>query len=106
MYLLSKGEGGRSRPVLSGYIQQIFSATWNISCRLDLPSEKDMLMPGDHATVYLTLLKQMVVEPGQSFTIRENNVCVATGIITDIKGTVALPKDNLSYVKLDHQNAN
>jgi len=106
VYLLSKGEGGRSRPVLSGYIQQIFSATWNISCRLDLPSEKDMLMPGDHATVYLTLLKQMVVEPGQSFTIRENNVCVATGIITDIKGTVALPKDNLSYVKLDHQNAN
>lgn len=100
MYLLSKGEGGRSRPVISGYIQQMFSATWNISCRLDLASEKDMLMPGDHATVYLTLLKEMVVEPGQSFTIRENNVCVATGIISDIIGSIALPKDNLSYVKI------
>ena len=102
VYFLTKGEGGRSRPVISGYIQQIFSATWNISCRLDLPSEKDMLMPGDHATVYLTLLKKMVVEPGQSFTIRENNVCVATGIITDTMGTLPLPKDNLSYVKINH----
>lgn len=36
MYLLSKGEGGRSRPLTSKYIQQIFSRTWNVPCRIDL----------------------------------------------------------------------
>lgn len=73
-----------------------------MSCRLDLPNESDILMPGDHATVYLTLLKRMVIEPGQTFTIRENNVCVATGIIIDIMGTVALPKDSLSRLEIKH----
>ena len=51
LYLLTRNEGGRSRPVISGYIQQIFSTTWNLAVRVDLPNEKDMLMPGDHATV-------------------------------------------------------
>lgn len=36
-YLLSKSEGGRSKPIKStGYIQQLFSATWDIACRVDL----------------------------------------------------------------------
>lgn len=36
MYLLSKSEGGRSRPLTSKYIQQMFSKTWNIPCRVDV----------------------------------------------------------------------
>lgn len=56
IYLLSKGEGGRSRPVVSGYAQQMFSATWNLFARIDLPEGKDMLMPGEHSEVHWTLL--------------------------------------------------
>lgn len=41
MYLLSKGEGGRSRPLTSKYIQQIFSRTWNVPCRIDLCKSTD-----------------------------------------------------------------
>lgn len=36
IYLLAKNEGGRHRPLTSKYIQQLFSRTWNIPCRIDL----------------------------------------------------------------------
>ena len=36
MYLLSRSEGGRTKPLTSKYIQQIFSRTWNVPCRIDL----------------------------------------------------------------------
>lgn len=36
IYLLSKGEGGRAKPMTSKYIQQMFSKTWNIPCRVDI----------------------------------------------------------------------
>lgn len=36
MYLLSKSEGGRSKPIFGNYIQQLYSKTWNIACRVDL----------------------------------------------------------------------
>lgn len=42
-----------------------------------------MLMPGDHGTVKITLLWKMVMSQGQQFTVRENNITVATGIITE-----------------------
>lgn len=103
MYLLARNEGGRSRPVVSGYIQQIFSATWNLAVRVDIPSDKDMLMPGEHSTVDLTLLKQMAIEPGQPFTIRENNYNVATGIITEKLKNATIVKANLDKIIIDGQ---
>lgn len=33
IYFLSRGEGGRSKPIMSNYQQQLFSHTWNIVCR-------------------------------------------------------------------------
>lgn len=36
IYFLTKSEGGRSRPVTSKYVQQLFSKTWNCPCRIDL----------------------------------------------------------------------
>lgn len=54
-----------------------------------------MMMPGEHGAVYLTLLEDMVMLQGQRFTIRENNVTVATGIITDILSSVQLPNGRL-----------
>ncbi|BES87652.1 Elongation factor [Nesidiocoris tenuis] len=81
IYFLSRSEGGRSKPVTSKYIQILFSNTWNVACRIDL-LESSMLMPGEHATVRLTLLKKMAMNQGQSFTMRENQLTVATGVIT------------------------
>lgn len=92
IYFLSRNEGGRHHPITSKYIQQLFSLTWNVCCRIDLGEGCSMIMPGEHSTVSLTLLYKMVMITGQSFTIRENNVTVATGIITEILKPLILPE--------------
>lgn len=115
MYLLTRGEGGRSKPLTSRYIQQVFSRTWNTPCRIDLSkrqthnfvcalnssfffalAESDMMMPGDHAKIRMTLLRKMVMTSGQQFTVRENGLTVATGIITKMYPSVELPLNKLS----------
>ncbi|KAK5648930.1 hypothetical protein RI129_003822 [Pyrocoelia pectoralis] len=82
IYFLSRSEGGRSKPIKSKYIQQLFSKTWNLPARIDLDESVEMVMPGEHIDGYITLMWKMVMLNGQAFTIRENNVTVATGIIT------------------------
>lgn len=57
-----------------------------------------MMMPGEHGDVYLTLLEGMVMTSGQRFTIRENNVTVATGIVTDTLPSIDVPKGRLGKV--------
>ncbi|GJQ76381.1 hypothetical protein Trydic_g2099 [Trypoxylus dichotomus] len=91
VYFLSRSEGGRSKPILSKYIQQLFSKTWNAPCRIDLDENVGMIMPGDHAEVYLTLQWKMVMTASQPFTIRENNITVATGIITETLDSIVVP---------------
>ena len=84
-YFLSKSEGGRSKPLMSGYIQMLYIDTVSAAFRLDIPkSEGDMVLPGDQATVKLTVLKTMPLFVGQKFTLRENKITVASGIITKL----------------------
>ncbi|XP_048006954.1 elongation factor Tu-like [Leguminivora glycinivorella] len=102
IYFLTANEGGRKKPVFSKYSQQMFSGTWNIACRVDLDPAVHMMMPGDHGEVYLTLLETMVMTLGQPFTVRENNVTVATGIITDTLPSVDVPKGKLGKVVVNY----
>ncbi|KAF2903086.1 hypothetical protein ILUMI_03102 [Ignelater luminosus] len=95
IYFLTRSEGGRSKPITSKYIQQLFSKTWNVACRIDLEEDVRMLMPGEHGKVYITLLWKMVMIAGQPFTIRENNNTVATGIIVETLPEVQV-KTNLA----------
>lgn len=53
-------------------------------------------MPGEHGQVRVTLLRKMVMTPGQPFTIRENGATVATGMITNRLPSLDLPKNKLS----------
>ncbi|KAJ3649729.1 hypothetical protein Zmor_021454 [Zophobas morio] len=101
VYFLSKSEGGRSKPITGKYIQQLFSKTWSIACRVDLDAGVEMIMPGEHGKVYLTLLCKMVMTPGQCFTIRENKITVATGIITETLPEVVITK-NLGKLELSN----
>lgn len=59
-----------------------------------------MIMPGEHGNIKLTLLWKMVMTPGQPFTVRENNITVATGIVTDMLPTVEVKK-SLGKLNLD-----
>lgn len=101
LYLLSRSEGGRSKPITSKYIQQLFSRTWSLPARIDFPNDS-MLMPGDHAPlVRITLHWKMVMSLHQSFTIRENGCTVATGVITAQHKPVLLPSKKLSKLVAD-----
>jgi len=84
-YFLTKSEGGRAKPFLSGYIQMLYVETWVVPFRLDVPEEEgDMVLPGDQATIKLTIRQTMPLFVGQKFTLRENKQTVATGIISDL----------------------
>lgn len=61
-----------------------------------------MLMPGEHANVRITLMRKMVMTPGQAFTIRENGATVATGMVLERKQSIDLPKNKLSKAVVNY----
>ncbi|XP_015605052.1 elongation factor Tu, mitochondrial [Cephus cinctus] len=82
-YILSHAEGGRKKP-LSNYMQlQMFSKTWDCATQVIIPG-KDLAMPGEDATLQLKLFRPMVCEKGQRFTLRDGNITLGTGVITNI----------------------
>lgn len=101
LYLLARGEGGRSRPISQKYIMPMFSRTWNIACRVDVAGGS-MLMPGDHSDVFLTLPKKMLMDVGQSFTVREHGRTVATGIISQVLPSVLVTTTQIGKVAISN----
>ena len=80
----------------------IYSDTWNMVSRLDLLDGVTMIMPGDQATVRLTVGSEMPIFKGQNYTIRDNNKTVATGIVTRLCKPVQVDKvDKNRLGKLD-----
>ena len=113
LYLRSKEEGGRMKPISNKFIQQIFSQTWSGGARLDVPDEfGGLLMPGDHGQVHVTLNYLMPLKIGQKFSIRESINSIASGIITDFlpkiqldnSSSINFAKLNLPYGKLDSKD--
>ncbi|XP_055624723.1 elongation factor Tu, mitochondrial isoform X2 [Toxorhynchites rutilus septentrionalis] len=68
VYILSKEEGGRHKPFTS-FIQ------------LQIP-DKEMVMPGEDAKLHLRLMRPMVLEQGQRFTLRDGHITLGTGVVT------------------------
>ncbi|XP_022256630.1 elongation factor Tu, mitochondrial-like [Limulus polyphemus] len=83
VYVLSKEEGGRPRPFMSYFQPQMFSKTWDCAAQLYIKG-KEMVMPGEDATLELKLLKPMVMEQGQRFTLRDGQVTLGTGVVTKV----------------------
>ncbi|XP_061606019.1 elongation factor Tu, mitochondrial [Phyllopteryx taeniolatus] len=84
VYVLSKEEGGRHKPFVTNFMPVVFSLTWDMACRVTLPSGKEMVMPGEDTSLTLTLRQPMVLEKGQRFTLRDGNRTIGTGLVTDI----------------------
>lgn len=62
----------------------MFSLTWDMACRVTLPADKEMVMPGEDTSLILHLRQPMVLEKGQRFTLRDGNRTIGTGLVTDI----------------------
>ncbi|XP_018561916.1 uncharacterized protein LOC108904031 [Anoplophora glabripennis] len=81
VYILSKEEGGRPKPFTS-YIQlQMFCRTWDCPAQVIVP-DKEMVMPGEDSKLILKMLRPMVLEEGQRFTLRDGSQTLGTGVVT------------------------
>jgi len=81
VYLMTVDEGGRKKPCTADMQLMCFSKTWDCAGYVSLVG-KEMALPGEDATMDIKLLKPMVLEPGQSFTIRDSSGTIGTGKVT------------------------
>jgi len=86
VYVLSKEEGGRHTPFVSGYRPQFFFRTTDVTGTLSLPDGVEMVMPGDNITMSIELIegKPVAIEQGSKLSIREGGRTVGAGTITEI----------------------
>ena len=84
IYVLSKEEGGRHTPFLTGYKPQFYFRTTDVTGSIDLPEGIEMVMPGDNTRIIGTLIHPIAMEEGVKFAIREGGKTVGAGIVTKI----------------------
>ncbi len=84
VYVLGKDEGGRHTPCFSGYKPQFFFRTTSVTGELTLPDGVEMVMPGDHTSLDVSLDKPIALETGSRFAIREGGKTVGSGVVTEV----------------------
>ena len=84
VYVLSKEEGGRHTPFVSGYKPQFYIRTADVTGEVQLKEGVEMVMPGDNTEVTIKLLAPVAIEKGLNFAIREGGQTVGKGVITEI----------------------
>src|ERR1051325_17482 len=85
VYILSKEEGGRHTPFFKGYKPQFYFRTTDVTGEVELPADKEMVMPGDTVTFKVKLLQPIAMEQGVRFAIREGGRTVGAGVVTKIE---------------------
>jgi elongation factor Tu len=85
IYVLNKDEGGRHTPFFNGYRPQFFFGTADITGVVNLPEGTEMVMPGDNVSITLDLQKEIGLEAGQRFAIREGGRTIGAGQVTSIE---------------------
>jgi elongation factor Tu len=84
VYVLTKEEGGRHTPFVSGYAPHFFFRTSDVTGTTELLGENSLCMPGDNAQVSIALQHSLAVNVGDRFTFREGGRTVGSGIVTRI----------------------
>ncbi|MFE6096076.1 elongation factor Tu [Streptomyces massasporeus] len=81
VYVLSAREGGRTTPVSSGYRPQFYIRTADVVGVVDL-GEVAVARPGDTVAMTVELGRDVPLEPGLGFAIREGGRTVGAGTVT------------------------
>ena len=84
VYVLTKEEGGRHTPFFNGYRPQFYFRTTDVTGDIKLPEGVEMVMPGDHIDMEVTLITPIACEEGLRFAIREGGRTVGSGVVTKI----------------------
>jgi len=84
VYILKKEEGGRHTPFSKGYKPQFYFRTTDVTGEVELPADKELVIPGDTLTFKVKLLAPIAMEQGLNFAIREGGKTVGAGVVTKI----------------------
>ncbi len=84
VYILKKEEGGRHTPFSKGYKPQFYFRTTDVTGEVELPADKELVIPGDNVTFKVKLLAPIAMEQGLNFAIREGGKTVGAGVVTKI----------------------
>jgi elongation factor Tu len=84
VYVLGKDEGGRHTPFFNKYRPQFYFRTTDVTGEVKLESGVEMVMPGDNATLEVTLIQPIAMTEGMGFSIREGGRTVGSGVVSKI----------------------
>jgi elongation factor Tu len=84
VYVLSAREGGRTTPVSTGYRPQFYIRTADVVGDVDL-GERAVAHPGDTVTMTVELGREVPLEPGLGFAVREGGRTVGAGTVTAVE---------------------
>ncbi|MFF9089778.1 elongation factor Tu [Streptomyces sp. NPDC014991] len=80
VYVLSGREGGRTTPVTTGYRPQFHIRTADVAGRVDLGGA-DAARPGETVEMSVELGREVPLEPGLGFAVREGGRTVGAGTV-------------------------
>ncbi|WP_405679007.1 elongation factor Tu [Streptomyces sp. NBC_01511] len=83
VYVLSAKEGGRTTPVTTGYRPQFYIRTADVVGDIDL-GESAVARPGDTVSLTVELGRDVPLESGLGFAIREGGRTVGAGTVTGL----------------------
>ena len=84
VYVLSKDEGGRHTPFFNNYRPQFYFRTTDVTGAVELPKDKEMVMPGDNISMTVKLIAPIAMEEGLRFAIREGGRTVGAGVVAKV----------------------
>jgi elongation factor Tu len=84
VYVLSKDEGGRHTPFFNNYRPQFYFRTTDVTGAIELPKDKEMVMPGDNVSITVKLINPIAMQEGLRFAIREGGKTVGSGVVAKI----------------------
>jgi elongation factor Tu len=84
VYILKGEEGGRKTPFQNGYRPQFYFRTTDVTGSVELPKDKELVMPGDNLRFTVTLISKIAMEEGLRFAIREGGHTVGSGVVSKI----------------------
>ena len=84
-YILTKEEGGRHTPFFTNYRPQFYFRTTDVTGVVQLPADKEMVLPGDNVKMDVELIAPIAMNEGLRFAIREGGRTVGAGVVAKVK---------------------
>jgi len=88
IYLSKKDEGGRSNPIMPGYMPVFYFRTCDVTGKIETMASSEgnavqMAMPGDDVTCECELISSTPIETGMRFAMREGGRTIGQGLIVE-----------------------